>query len=116
MKQPATTSLSSSDSKASDQMVKLNLTLLTVQPVLWEDEEGAAGWRQGLGGHTVVMGLVVVELCESWRKVTESFLDQRAGSWQEVSQSFSSASGVSVAHGSNIWVYERRETHNCCQS
>ncbi len=90
---------------ASDPIVKQNLTLLTVQPVLWEDEEGAAGWRRGLGGHTVMM--VVVESCESWRRVAETFLSQRVKSWQEVFQRFSSALGASLAHGSNIWVYER---------
>lgn len=79
-------------------MVKLNLSLLTVQPVPWEDEEDAAGWGRGLSGHTVLM----VELWEFWRWVTESFLKQKAERWQRVFQSVLAASGV--AHGSNIWV------------
>lgn len=42
------------------QIVKIQKPNLTLQPVLWEDEEGAAGWRRGLSGCTVV-----VELLES---------------------------------------------------
>lgn len=79
-------------------MVKLNHSLLTVQPVPWEEEEDAAGWR----GHTVLM----VELWEIWRRVTKSFLEQKAERWQGVFQSILVASGV--AHGSNIWVDEKQ--------
>lgn len=83
-------------------MVKLNLSLLTVQPVPWEDEEDAAGWRQGLSGHAVLM----VALWEFWRRVTESFLKQKAERWQGVFQSVLVASGV--AHCSNIWADEKQ--------
>lgn len=49
----------------------------------------------------MVMGVVV--LCESWRRVTENFLNQRANSQKEVfnEPSFSSALGVRLAHGTS---------------
>lgn len=75
-------------------MVELNLSLPTVQPVLREDEEGAAGWKPGLGEHTVVTP-------ESWRRITERFLDQRAGRRRGVLQRVLSSSVT--PHGSNIW-------------
>lgn len=83
-------------------------TSLTVQPVLWEGEEGAAEWRQGQSGHCVA------KLWESWGRVAESFLDQGGESLQVVltELSFLYGSGTNVAHGSNIWVCERLE--NMC--